>query len=465
MAIAAQADPAEKGVGRPSAAEPPVKRAWVYLRRLQQDMSDDNLTLVAAGVAFYSMLALFPAIIAMVTVYALVADAQQAQEQLEPVLSALPAEARNLIVPRLSQTVDASDGGLTLGLAASLLATLWAASGGMQALMTGINIIYGVKESRNYVRLKGTALGLTLGALVAAAVAIGLVAAFPVVLDWLGLDPATAVAAQALRWFTLLVLIGTGLSVMYRFGPAPHCARWQWISPGNVTAVALWLVVSLGFSLYVSSFHSYNKTYGTLAAVIVLLMWLYLSAVVVLLGAEIDAIRDESVSATGGRVRGRRDTKGDCMSTVVESVDVAVPVRTAYNQWTQFEEFPRFMDGVEEIRQVTPEMTHWKVKVAGVEREFDAKITEQHPDERVAWTTLDGPKHAGVVTFHRLDETHTRVTVQMEIDPEGVAETVGDKTGVIDRRVKGDVKRFKEFVENRGTETGAWRGDVERPQP
>ena len=463
MAIAVRV---EKEADRPSSADSAVKRAWAYLRRLQQDMSNDNLTLVAAGVAFYSMLALFPAIIAMVTVYALVADAQQAQEQLEPVLSALPADARSLIVPRLNQTVDASEGGLTLGLVASLLATLWAASGGMQALMTGINIIYGVEETRNFVRLKATALGLTLGALIAAALAIGLVAAFPVVLDLVGLDPATAVTAQVVRWLTLLLLIGTGLSVMYRFGPAPHCARWQWISPGNVTAVALWLVVSLGFSLYVSSFHSYNKTYGTLAAVIVLLMWLYLSAVVILLGAEIDSIRDESVSGRGARVRGGRvRTEGACMSTVIESVDVAVPVRTAYNQWTQFEEFPRFMDGVEEIRQVTPEMTHWKVKVAGVEREFDAKITEQHPDERVAWTSLDGPTHAGVVTFHRLDETHTRVTVQMDIDPEGIAETVGDKAGVIDRRVKGDVKRFKEFVENRGVETGAWRGDVERPQP
>jgi uncharacterized membrane protein len=266
------------------------------------------------------------------------------------------------------------------------------------------------------------------------------------------------------------MLIGTGLSVMYRFGPAPHCARWQWITPGNVTAVALWLVVSLGFSLYVSSFGSgsYDKTYGAIAAVIVLLMWLYLSAVVILLGAEIDAIREESVSTRDGRVpdvRGHEKGAEDCMSTVVESVDVAVPVHTAYNQWTQFEEFPNFMDGVEEIRQVTPEMTHWRVKVAGVEREFDARITEQHPDERVSWTSLDGPKHAGVVTFHRLDDTHTRVTVQMDIDPEGVAEKVGDKTGTIDRRVKGDVKRFKEFIESRGTETGAWRGDIERPHP
>src|SRR5918992_3144291 len=117
------------------------------------------------------------------------------------------------------------------------------------------------------------------------------------------------------------------------------------------------------------------------------------------------------------------------MSTVTESVDVGVPVRTAYNQWTQFEEFPHFMEGVQEIRQVTPEMTHWKVKVAGVEREFDAKITEQHPDERVAWTSIDGPKHAGVVTFHRLDPNKTRVMLQMDYEPEGVLENVGDKLG------------------------------------
>jgi membrane protein len=273
------------------------RRAWRFARRVQQAMSNDNLTLVAAGVAFYWMLALFPAIIAMVTVYALVADAQQAQDQLQPVLSALPEDARSLIVPRLAQTVDASDGGLTFGLVASLLATLWATSGGMQALMTGINIIYGVEETRNFVRLKSTALGLTMGALIAAGLAIALVAAFPVALHAIGLDPVTAVAAQAVRWIMLVVLVGTGLSVMFRFGPAPHRARWHWITPGNVTAVVLWLVASLGFSLYVSSFGSYNKTYGALAAVIVLLMWLYLSAIVILLGAEIDAIREESARA------------------------------------------------------------------------------------------------------------------------------------------------------------------------
>jgi uncharacterized membrane protein len=149
------------------------------------------------------------------------------------------------------------------------------------------------------------------------------------------------------------------------------------------------------------------------------------------------------------------------MGNIVESVDVNVPVRTAYNQWTQFESFPQFMDGVEEIRQTDETHTHWVTSIGGVKREFDATITEQHPDERVAWTTEDGPKHAGVITFHRLSDAETRVTAQMDIDPDGIAETVADKVGVISHRVKADMSRFKEFIEARGTETGQWRGDVE----
>jgi len=152
------------------------------------------------------------------------------------------------------------------------------------------------------------------------------------------------------------------------------------------------------------------------------------------------------------------------MGTVTEHVDVAVPVRTAYNQWTQFEEFPRFMEGVTEVRQVSDTMTHWITEIGGVKREFDARITEQLPDERVAWTSTGGEvKQAGVVTFHRLDDSHARITAQMELEPEGVVEKAADATGLISRRVKGDLKRFKEYIEDRGTETGAWRGDVDRP--
>jgi uncharacterized membrane protein len=150
------------------------------------------------------------------------------------------------------------------------------------------------------------------------------------------------------------------------------------------------------------------------------------------------------------------------MSTVTESVDVHVPVHTAYNQWTQFESFPHFMNGVEAISQIDERHLHWVTKVAGVKREFDTEITEQHPDERIAWKSTGGPKHAGVVTFHRLGDEDTRVTIQLEWDPEGVTEKVGSAVGADDRQVKADAKRFKEFIEHRGTETGAWRGDVPR---
>lgn len=150
------------------------------------------------------------------------------------------------------------------------------------------------------------------------------------------------------------------------------------------------------------------------------------------------------------------------MSTIEESIDVAVPVRTAYNQWTQFEDFPQFMEGVVEVRQLDDTTTGWVVEVAGRRREFEAKVTEQDPDQRVAWSSVEGSSHAGVVTFHRLGEGLTRVMLQMEVEPEGPAEKAGDLLGVVKRRAKGDLKRFKEFIEARGEATGAWRGEVEQ---
>jgi uncharacterized membrane protein len=151
------------------------------------------------------------------------------------------------------------------------------------------------------------------------------------------------------------------------------------------------------------------------------------------------------------------------MSTVTETTEVAVPVRTAYNQWTQFEEFPRFMEGVEEVQQRTDTLTHWVVEIGGVRREFDAQIVEQTPDQLVEWTSINGPRHAGVVTFEPLDAGHTRVTMQMEIEPTGLAESAADALGLLTRRVKGDLGRFREYIEQRGAETGAWRGEVHPP--
>jgi uncharacterized membrane protein len=150
------------------------------------------------------------------------------------------------------------------------------------------------------------------------------------------------------------------------------------------------------------------------------------------------------------------------MSTIEQSIDVAVPVRTAYNQWTQFEEFPRFMEGVEEVRQLDDTHLHWRTKVGGREKEFDAEITEQRPDERIAWSATRGTEQAGVVTFHRVDDGQTRIMLQLEAEPEGAVEKAGDALGVLKRRVKGDLERFKEMIEARGAETGGWRGEVDQ---
>lgn len=150
------------------------------------------------------------------------------------------------------------------------------------------------------------------------------------------------------------------------------------------------------------------------------------------------------------------------MGEVTHSVDISVPVRTAYNQWTQFEEFPQFMEGIERVDQLDDRHLRWQVDIAGIEREFEAEITEQTPDQRIAWRSRSGVDQGGVVTFHALDDTNTRVTLQMDMEPEGIAEQVGDKLGAVSARTKGDLERFKEFIEERGSETGAWRGEVDR---
>jgi uncharacterized membrane protein len=150
------------------------------------------------------------------------------------------------------------------------------------------------------------------------------------------------------------------------------------------------------------------------------------------------------------------------MSEIMESTEVNVPVRTAYNQWTQFESFPKFMEGVKEVRQLDDRTVEWVAAVAGKEKRWKAKITEQEPDQRIAWTSIGGAHNAGVVTFHRLGEGRTRVTLQLDVDPEGPVENLGDALGLVKRRVKGDMERFKEYIESRGQETGAWRGEVKQ---
>ncbi|MTV24295.1 SRPBCC family protein [Nitriliruptoraceae bacterium ZYF776] len=149
-------------------------------------------------------------------------------------------------------------------------------------------------------------------------------------------------------------------------------------------------------------------------------------------------------------------------STIERSIEVAVPVRTAYDQWTQFEDFPRFMSDVERIEQLDDTTTRWHVRVAGAERSWEADITEQEPDQRVAWKARGDTQHAGVVTFHRLDDDQTRVMLQLDVEPSDLVEKVGDALGIVGNRVENDLEEFKVFIEERGVETGAWRGEVDQ---
>jgi uncharacterized membrane protein len=148
------------------------------------------------------------------------------------------------------------------------------------------------------------------------------------------------------------------------------------------------------------------------------------------------------------------------MSTVEKSIEVELPVSTVYDQWTQFEEFPEFMEGVEQVTQLDDTRLHWVAKIAGSRREWDAEIVDQRPDLRIAWRSVDGTATGGTVTFQPAGVAATRVNLQMEFEPSGLAESVGDKLGFVSRQTEGDLKRFKSFVEERGSETGAWRGRI-----
>jgi membrane protein len=264
-----------------------------------RSVSKHNVTMIAAGVAFYAMLAIFPALIAVVAIYALVSDPSKVAEQIAPVVNALPPDVGNLLRDELHAAVAANHGGLTIGLAASLLGTLWATSGGVNALTRGLRIIMDSPPVRSVIRQRAVSVALTVGALIAASVALALITVFPVALGHVGLGRAGRLGAEVLRWLLLLVLVVIGLAIVYRIAGGPT-DRWRFVSWGVGVAVVVWILSSVGFTLYVGNFGRYNETYGGLAAVVVLLLWLYLSSFAVLLGAVVDAELTARQARPGG---------------------------------------------------------------------------------------------------------------------------------------------------------------------
>lgn len=280
---------ADRGRDTDRPTEIPRKGWRDIVVRAYREAKADQLPLMAAGVAYYAMLGLFPGLIALVTLYGLVADPGQLQTQLRSFTSALPPAASTLITDQLYDAASSAKPRLTVGLILSLAGVLWSASGGVGGLITGINVAYDEGESRGFLALRGLALLLTIGAIVLAILVVALLAVLPVVLDVVGLGSLAQTALTVGRWPLLAALVMGGLAVLYRYAPDRDQARFSWVSPGAVTATVLWLAGSGALVLYVGNFGRYDQTYGAIGGVIVLLLWLFLSAFAVLFGAEFNA--------------------------------------------------------------------------------------------------------------------------------------------------------------------------------
>jgi membrane protein len=267
----------------------PARGWWQVTRRAFRESSSDHVPMLAGGVAFFAFLAIFPALIAAITLYGLVAEPEQVAQQVRDLTAGLPQETRPLLADQLTAITAGSGGALGIGLLVSLVAALWSASSGVANLMQAINIAYDEDETRGFVKLRGTALALTIGAVVFVLLTLALVAVVPPALDALQLGPVATVLAQVVRWLLLVLLVAVALAVVYRVAPDRSSPQFRWVSVGAVVATVLWIIGSVAFSLYIDNFGSYNKTYGALAGVVVLLLWLYLTSYIVLLGAEINA--------------------------------------------------------------------------------------------------------------------------------------------------------------------------------
>lgn len=266
------------------------KRGWFQIvKRAWKEAKKDSVPLLAAGVAFYAFLALVPTLIAVVMIYGLVSDPADVEKQLESVGSALPSEAETLLNEQLSSLASASGRALGIGLIVSLLLALWSASGGTSNLITAVNVAYDEEVKRGFIKGKLLSLGLTIGAILFMVLAIALVAALPVLLDTLDAPGWLKAVVQVGRWLGLIVVVMIGLAVIYRLAPDRDSPKMRWVSIGAVVATVLWVIGSIGFSVYVDNFGSYGKTYGALAGVVVLLLWLWLTSYSVLLGAEVNA--------------------------------------------------------------------------------------------------------------------------------------------------------------------------------
>jgi membrane protein len=302
-------------------------RGWLQiLKRAWAENKADNMPIIGAGVAFFGFLSIFPALIATISIYGLVASPEQVTRQIESLSDQLPASARDLLATQLTGITQNSGGALTVSLIVSILAALWSAAGGTGNLITAVNLAYDEVETRGFLKRKALALALTLGAIVFVLVTFALIAVVPVVLNLLPLGIVGTILAQVVRWVLLLGVVAGSLAVLYRVAPDRDAPKMKWVSLGSVVVTVVWAVVSLLFSLYVNNFGSYDKTYGAIAGVIVLMLWLYLTCYLVLLGAEINAEAEHQTAAD--TTEGEPEPMGRRDATVADELpDPAVPTK------------------------------------------------------------------------------------------------------------------------------------------
>jgi membrane protein len=279
---------ADRGREAESPAQVPPRGWKDVLLRVKKDIKDDNVSIVAAGVAFFSVLALFPALIAMISIYGLFVEPQEAAAQAQQLTEVMPTAAADLIGNQMQSVAAASSGNLSISLIISIAVALWSASSGMNALIQGVNIAYDEPETRGFIKLRGLALLLTIGAILVFGMAIGAIAVFPALAGKLPGGQVLEVVAGVLRWVILGAVIIGALAVIFRLSPNRDQPRMKWVSSGAIMAAVFWLLASIGFSFYANNFGSYNETYGSIAAVIILMFWLYITAFIILIGAELN---------------------------------------------------------------------------------------------------------------------------------------------------------------------------------
>ena len=266
------------------------KLGWkdVGVRAVREFQADD-ISMVAAAAAFYAWLALLPAVLSAIMLYGLFANPETVSRQFEALTANLSDDVRSTLEQPVQQATNGAGGGLTLGVVLAIAGAVWGASGGMNGLIQGIGIAYDETDDRGFVKKRGLAILLTLGGILMFVVLVSLIAVVPAALDALGLGTLANLGINVGRWVLLALLMAAGLAVLYRVAPDRDDARLEWVTPGALVAMVLWLAVSAGFSFYVSNFGSYNKTYGALAGVIILELWLYLTMMIILFGAELNA--------------------------------------------------------------------------------------------------------------------------------------------------------------------------------